>query len=375
MFAADCLASTGIKNMKKALILNNCPHAATLPAGFPLTIGRALCAAWLVMGALAGCGDRAKPAKPGQALASVNGEEITVLQLNEELQRAGVTAAQPEAASKQLLQVLIDRQLLQSEAAKENLDRDPKVLQAIERARALIIAQAYLQKRMGNVARPTAAEVEDYFNKHPEYFSNRKQFVMNELIMTERDLTPEVKAAVDAAASLEEVATWLDARKIRYGRGQVTRSTSELNPQVSSRLLAKQKGQLFIVKEGERVVLLAVAEVKEAPVTLQVASQQIEQFLAKQKNKELAAAELARLRSGARIEYLNKSMALDPKAAVPAAQGAAAAPDSAAAAGANGPGAGARGQQAGARNPRVPAAAETTAADKAALERGAAGLR
>jgi peptidyl-prolyl cis-trans isomerase C len=299
-------------------------------------------AALLMAAALAGCGDQARQAKPGQALASVNGAEITVLQLNEELQRAGVSAAQQEAASKQLLQVLIDRQLLQGEAAREKLDRDPKVMQAIERARALIVAQAYLQKRMGNTARPSAAEVEDYFNKHPQYFSNRKQFVLNELIIAAGDLTPEVKAAVDSAASLEEVAAWLDARKIRYGRGQVTRSTADLNPQVSARLLAKQKGQLFVVKEGEQVVLFAVADVKAAPVTLQVASQQIEQFLINEKNKELAAAELARLRSGARIEYLNKSMALAPKAA-PA--------------------------------PAAPAAPAAGAADKAALERGVAGLK
>ena len=79
-----------------------------------------------------------------------------MLQLNEELQRAGVTAAQQETASKQLLQVLIDRQLLQEAAAKENLDRDPKVMQAIDRAKSLIIAQAYLQKRVGSVAKPTA---------------------------------------------------------------------------------------------------------------------------------------------------------------------------------------------------------------------------
>jgi EpsD family peptidyl-prolyl cis-trans isomerase len=326
--------------------VNHFHHAATAPARLPSN-RRSLWAALLAAAALAGCGDQAKQSRPGQALASVNGEEITVLQLNEELQRAGVTAAQQEAASKQLLQVLIDRQLLQSEAAKEKLDRDPKVMQAIERARALIIAQAYLQKRMGATARPSAAEVEDYFNKHPQYFSNRQQFVMNELIMASRDLTPEVRAAVDGAASLEEVAAWLDARKIRYGRGQVTRSTADLNPQVSARLLEKPKGQLFIVKEGERAIVLAVAEVKDAPVTLQVASQQIEQYLVKQKNKELAAAELARLRSTARIEYLNKSMALDPKAAPAAAPAAAAA---------------------------APATAPAAQAP-AALERGVAGLR
>lgn len=297
--------------------MNNIHHAAA-PAAPPM-FPRRRWAALLVAAALAGCGDGAKHAKPGQALASVNGEEITVLQLNEELQRAGVTAAQQEAASKQLLQVLIDRQLLQSEAAKENLDRDPKVMQAIERARALIIAQAYLQKRMGTPARPSAAEIEDYFNKHPQYFSNRKQFVMNELIMASRDLTPEVRAAVDGAGSLEEVAAWLDARKIGHARGQVTRSTADLNPQVSAQLLARRKGQLFIVKEGERAIVLAVAEVRDAPVTLQVASSQIEQHLSRQKNKELAAAELARLRATARIEYLNKAMARDSKAAPAAA--------------------------------------------------------
>jgi EpsD family peptidyl-prolyl cis-trans isomerase len=78
----------------------------------------------------------AKEKKPGQALASVNGDEITVLQLNEELQRAGVQAGQQEVASKRLLEGLIDRQLLVAEATKEKLDRDPKVVQAIERARA-----------------------------------------------------------------------------------------------------------------------------------------------------------------------------------------------------------------------------------------------
>ena len=74
----------------------------------------ALCGALvLVVAALGGCSDKAKEKKPGQALASVNGEEVTVLQLNEELQRANVAASQQDAASKQLLQVLIDRQLLQ----------------------------------------------------------------------------------------------------------------------------------------------------------------------------------------------------------------------------------------------------------------------
>jgi EpsD family peptidyl-prolyl cis-trans isomerase len=349
--------------------LNNNHVAAIMKTSPHTTPKRVLCAALILVAAtLSACGDKAKEKKPGQALASVNGEEVTVLQLNEELQRAGVSAAQQDAASKQLLQVLIDRQLLQEAAAKENLDRDPKVMQAIDRARARIIAQAYLQKRIGSVTKPAPAEVEEYYNKHPEFFSNRKQFSMNELVISANDLTPELRKAADSAKSLEEVAVWLDAHKIKYGRNQVTRSTADVPPQLSSKLLGMPKGQLFVVKEGPRAMFIYVAEIKDAPVNLQVASSQIEQFLANRKNKELAAAELQRLRSSAKIEYLNKSMMPDPKAAPTSPAGAG--PSSAVA-------------NADPAATAAPAAAAVEAApadnasgaDKAALDRGVAGLK
>jgi EpsD family peptidyl-prolyl cis-trans isomerase len=345
----------------------------------PSTPKRVLCAALILVAAtLSACGDKAKEKKPGQALASVNGEEVTVLQLNEELQRAGVTAAQQDTASKQLLQVLIDRQLLQEAAAKENLDRDPKVMQAIDRAKSLIIAQAYLQKRIGNPGKPTSAEVEDYFNKHPEFFSNRKQFSMSEIVIGANDLTPEVRTAADSAKSLEEVAVWLDAHKVKYGRTQITRSTADVPPQLSSKLLGMPKGQLFVVKEGPRAMFIAVNEVKDAPVTLAVASPQIEQFLVNKKNKEMASAELQRLRADAKIEYLNKSMMPDPKAAPALPAGGA--PTSAVAGADASPVAEA---QNGAGSPAAAAGAGATQApadngantDKAALDRGVAGLK
>jgi EpsD family peptidyl-prolyl cis-trans isomerase len=342
-------------------------HFAAKQTSFP-TPRRLLSTAALVLAAagLAACSndDKAKESKPGQALASVNGEEITVLQLNEEMQRAGVPAAQQGVASKQILQALIDRELLESEAAKEKLDRDPKVMQAIERARSLIIAQAYMQKRLGEPVRPTPAEVEDYFNKNPQFFANRKQFAMNELIIPASALTPEVRAAADNAKSLEEVAVFLDSRNIQYGRAQVTRSTADLNPQMSAKLLAMPKGQLFVVKEGDRAMLISIAEVRDAPVTLAVAGPQISQYLMNKKNKELAAAEIQRLRGTAKVDYLNKEFA-------PAAGAPAGAPDPAATAVADTPAAAPGGQSSVA--PAAPAADAGT--DKAALDRGVAGLK
>ena len=308
----------------------------------------ALILAILAAAALPGCGDRqADTKKPGQAIASVNGEEITTMQLNEELQRANVAPANQQAASKQLVRVLVDRQLLQHEAEKEKLDRDPKVMQAIERAKALIIAQAYIQKHVGTQARPTRAEVEAYFNAHPEFFSKRKAFDMQQLVIATRDLTPEAKKAAETARSLEEMAAWFEANKIKYARNRVTRSTADMPPELSAKLMSMKNGQIFAVREGERSLLVSIAEVREAPVTVDVAAQQIEQFLMNKKNKDAADAELARLRAAAKIEYLNKDLMPDaPAPAAPAAMPAAAA-----------------------------AATTGDAAQKAALDRGVAGLK
>lgn len=284
------------------------------------TNNRVWCAVLIALSiaGMTGCGE--KEAKPGQALVRVNGEEITVLQLNEELQRSGATASQQDEASKQLLESLIDRQLLQSEAAKEKTDRDPRVMQAIERAKALIVAQVYMQKRMANLAKPTRAEIETYFLKHPEYFSQRKQFDMKQLVIATTDLDGKLKTAIDSSKSLDEVAAWMASNQVKFTKDQLSRTSSDLAPELSAKLLAMQKGQLFIIKEGERSMVLMLSDIKDSPVTLDIAAGQIEQYLLNAKNKEAADAELKRLRAVAKIEYLHK-----PAAAAPVAPAAAAA--------------------------------------------------
>lgn len=278
--------------------------------------GLLLCAAAVSAVTLSACGNKDK--KPGQALASVDGKEVTVLQLNDELQRAGVKPAQLDAAKKQLLDVLVERQLVLNAAEKEQVARDPVVMQAIERAKAQIITQAYVQKRISALVKPSEADVSAYYNKHPELFAQRRQFDMRQLVIDSSSLSAEARAAIDGAKSIEDVAAWFDAHQVKYARAQLARTSTDLPADMNSKLLAMSKGQLFIVREGERSLIVALNDVREAPLALAAAAPQIGQFLINTKIKEATEAEVKRLRASAKVEYFNQADAPKPVAAAPA---------------------------------------------------------
>lgn len=257
---------------------------------------------------LGACGNQEK--KPGQTLARVNGEEITILQINDELSHANIRTDDQEAATKQLLESLIDRQLAVEEATRNKIHRTPEVIQAIERAKAQIIEQAYLKSVTTKIADPSMAEISDYFHMHPEYFTERKQFDMQQLVFATKDISDELKVIMDSAKSLDTVASWLNNRNIRYARNQFSRNTTDLPEPMVAKFKNMQKGHLFIVKEGKNILLNYIFDIKRSPVTLENASQQIEQYLINKKSRQAVDDEIARLRSLAKIEYSNSNEAV-----------------------------------------------------------------
>lgn len=284
-----------------------------MKTNFPL-LGKRAMFMGLMLGVAIGisaCGSKDK--KSGQTLVRVNGEEITVLQVNDELQRAGVAPEQQELATKQLLESMIDRQLILAEAMRNEIDRTTGVVQAIERAKAQIITQAYLKSLSSKISKPSMVEVDDYYQKHPEYFSQRKQYDVQQLVIATKDFNNDLRTVVDSSKSLDGVAAWLDSHKVLYLRGQLSRSATDLPEQMAAKLKDMQKGQLFIVNEGERSMINLMTNVKVSPIDAKTAAPQIEQFLMNKKVSEMAQAEITHLRASAKIEYLNAPAPVAPK--------------------------------------------------------------
>lgn len=254
---------------------------------------------------LSACGSKEK--KDGQSLVRVDNDEITVLQLNEELQRANVLPSQQEVARKQLLESMIDRQLIIAEAIRNKVDRSPEVVQAIERAKAQIIAQTYLQGKTSKLTKPTKADIDDYYQKHPEFFAKRKQFDMLNVFIATKDFNDELKAVMAPAKSMDEVVAWMDRRGVQFKRGRLSRTSADLPPEMTTKLLNLPKGRIFIVNEGENTLLISILAIKESPLSASDAAPRIEEYLFKSKAKEMANTEIAHLRSLAKIVYLNAS--------------------------------------------------------------------
>lgn len=254
---------------------------------------------------LAACGHKSNGS--GQTLARVNGEDITILQLNEELQGANVPPEQQQAARQQILESLINRQLLIDEAARNKIDRSPEVLQAIERAKSQIIAQAYLKSITGKVEKPNKADIDEYYQKHPELFEQNKRYDMRSLAVSNKDVTAELKSAMESATSLEEFEAWLKNHNVQYLRGQASRRSTELPATLVTKLQGMPKGKLFIVNENGKSMLISLADITVTPISTNDANPLIAQYLYNKKVKDVTDTEVATLRTRAKIEYVNAS--------------------------------------------------------------------
>lgn len=277
-----------------------------------LTQGIALSALALSMTlAVQGCGDKkaGEDKKATQVAAKVGSDEITVHQLNFELTKLGgnLTPEQSKQAANQVLRGLVDQQLLMQKAVADKLDRDPKVVQTLESARRQILAQAYVDKLTAAAAKPTEAEIKDYYDKHPELFSERRIYRLQELSV---QVTPENSAQVGeklaSVRNLNEFVEWLKSNNIPARGAQSVKAAEQLPLEVLPRLHALKDGQALTLSGNNTLNILYLAGSQTQPVSLQQATPMIERYLLNAKKREIAEQELKRLRDATKVEYLGE---------------------------------------------------------------------
>jgi EpsD family peptidyl-prolyl cis-trans isomerase len=252
---------------------------------------------------VAGCGDK-KPAT--QVAAKVNKEEISVSQINGALGRLGnVPSDRAKQAAREVLDKLIDQDLLVQKAMDKKLDRDPNVMQALEAGRRQILAEAYLQKLVGSVAKPSGDDVKVYYDQHPELFAQRRIYRLQELTVAGgKELLPDLQEKVGKAKNLGDVAEWLKEKNIRFAGDVATKAAEQLPMELVPKFAQMKDGQTAVIPGDKAMMLVQLVASQSAPIDLHGASPAIEQYLTNQRRNDLVSKEVKDLRANAKIEYV-----------------------------------------------------------------------
>lgn len=275
-------------------------------------------AATACIASMSGCG-KGTPAT--QTVVKVNGEEITIHQINDRLPTA-LPPAQAASASRQVLEHLIDQMLARQKAIDEKLDRDPLVIRQIEAARLEIISRAYFEKHSQGALKPSRADVEAYYRAHPALFAERRVYSLQEVSI---DASPEqievLKTTLQGSKTFADFVAYLKANNFKYVGAEAVRAAEQL-PLASVDAFSKMKdGQaVFNVRPGGAQVI-NLAGSRSEPVTLERAQPAIEPFLLNESKREVIADHMAALRGPpTKIEYVGEfAVGAPPKASEPGA--------------------------------------------------------
>jgi hypothetical protein len=180
-------------------------------------------------------------------------------------------------------------------------------MQAIEAARSEILARAYLDQITAAQAKPTADDIKKYYNDHPELFSDRRIFDLEEIVVAQQaGLAAKLKEQSAKARSLQDIAAWLKTQNIQFAPNRGVRPAEALPLELLPKLQTMKDGEIRVIENNEQLYVFRLAGSKRAPVTEAQASSRIQLFLFNQRAREAVTADIKRLKGAANIEYVGE---------------------------------------------------------------------
>jgi EpsD family peptidyl-prolyl cis-trans isomerase len=272
------------------------------------SVARCCAAAVFLGGGLAACGGEGGGDKVvSQTAAKVNKEEITVHQINAILAARRHAGENAEAQGRAVLERLIDQELALQKAAELKVDREPRVVQALEAARREIIARAYADKLGEGAAKPSAAEVKAYYQANPALFAERRVYQLHEFIVQAEPARVEaLRAGLKVSKGPAEFAQQLNAAGLKFAANQAVRAAEQMPLAALPTLSKLSDGQAMMTPTPDGALVVFVIASRARPVSEERAAPVIEQFLHNERKRKIVGDDMKALRAAAKIEYVGK---------------------------------------------------------------------
>lgn len=261
---------------------------------------------FVLLAVLAGCDKKSGGqlgAAESQVVAQVNGGEISVHQVQTLLRlQPALTARWGEQASTKALDTLVEQELAAQAATDGGLDKSPQVIQAMTLARREVLARAYQDQLAEKITPPDSGEISQYYDQHPELFSQRRQYHMIETaIKAEGAQLDAMAAAAEGKGSVDEFQAWLGQQKVPSSSRRAAQWAENLPLELLPKLSKLKAGQSMALKRPDGLLVLTVTQLDDAPVTLPQATPAIYTVLSNQRRQQAVREGMTRLREQAKI--------------------------------------------------------------------------
>jgi EpsD family peptidyl-prolyl cis-trans isomerase len=258
-------------------------------------LGGAMVAALLV----SGCHKEPK----GQILAIVNGEEISLQELNAELQGTRIPdSVDRDKLRKQVLQRLIDRKLIVQKAREQGLDKTPEFVTQQRRLEENLLVTMLGQKIASTVPMPDDRDITQYIADNPTQFAGRQRLLLDQ-IQFAAPKDPKQLLTLRDAHTLEALAAGIQKLGLGMSRGKGVIDTGRLDPALVKVINELPPGEPFVLPSNGQYVASVIVGRDATPTPTPIARQAAAEMV---RRKELVAeskAQVARARSSAEIQY------------------------------------------------------------------------
>lgn len=268
-------------------------------------------AASLVLMSLSACHRRdggTASVEPSQVVAVVNGDEVSVHQVQAVLQARPELAALGEAAPGKVLDSLIEQELAAQAARKEGLENSPKVIQALELAKREVLARAYQDHLASGVVMPDSEAVARYYDAHPELFAKRRQYAFQETYFkADEQQAQSLKARIEATGSAQAVISLAADSGLPYSNRNSAQWAENLPMDLLKEVAYLKPGQSIVRLQPPGLAVLTLLQATDAPLTRAQATPAIQAAMMASKRQEKVRHGMDALRAEAKIE--RKSLA------------------------------------------------------------------
>lgn len=210
------------------------------------------------------CGKEDAPT--GQVVATVDGEEITIAELNAELNGAQAKdPAQQKLLQRQALQSIVNRTLIAKAAEDQNLNDTPQAALAERRADQFAKIALLEQSIRAKVPKVSPEEAEQFVADNPQMFAERRIFLVEQIMVP----SPP-KALLDALRpinTMAEVQAELTKYKLpsRISFGVIDAIT--MRPEAVKQIVALPSDAVFILPGQGAIRINRIRETQTQPVT------------------------------------------------------------------------------------------------------------